>query len=931
MKEKVFQWIAKLAIKRAWIVLIVSIVLFIVSADLAGRLGLKMNFKDLMPQDHPTVVEFNNIIDHFQGASTVIVGAIGEEKDLVQFVTELAPEIESLKPYIKRVEYKANHNFLEEHGFMLVKEKDLKTATSTYEDLGLIPFLTGINNSFEKTYIADGEESISNKEKELGAISQLEGLKTWIVTMQAYIENSNLTDEKARNAVEKMMIGEKYFLSPDRDMIMLIAYPTFPVDEMDKATILIHSMDSLIQAKLEKFPNIVLAGATGTMAMGVDEADAISADMSYTSLFAFLLIFILFVISFRMWSAPLLATISLIIGITWTAGFAYLALGSLNMLTSMFAIILIGLGIDFNIHVISTYNQLRANKLTPYKAIRMTFSKSASGIVIGALTTAMAFLALMISENAGMKEFGLVAGTGVLFSMAASLLVLPSLLVIQERIHILRTKRLSRKLIKLAGNEIACRKIRKKINKRNEIKTSDYPFLGNMANRIANIPITVIGIIVVITVLLGYSATQIKFNYDLLSLEPEGLKSIIIQDSMLVKYDMSPDIVMVTAESVEEARKITEKAKDVRKISVVSSISELIPSNEQQWRRKVQIEKIKNSLQQNQATFTNVDDKDILLDELYRLEDNIIEFAQMAFSGGQDRIDKKCKEVVGDLNVEIAERENLIATLINLIEDNPEASMMALQVFQGKYEPVMREKAIKMCSTEEITLETLPNDIRDQFVSNDGKYFLVSMYPKEQVWNQEFLDLFAEQMHKIDDRVTGLPLILKVLIYYMGKDGSVAAIAAIIIIFLILLIDFRSIKMSLITLIPLVFGVIWMVGIMNLIGVQLNIVNVIGVPLILGMGIDTGVHIIHRYNIEGPNKIRIIFSTTGKAVLISSLTTLLAFGSLGFASHRGLASLGITLAIGISTVWLSTIVLLPAIISLIDKKKTSKNQLKNNV
>ncbi|MCD4695945.1 MAG: MMPL family transporter [Bacteroidales bacterium] len=930
MKEKVFQWIATLAIKRAWFVLLVSVILFIVSADLAGRLELKMNFKDLMPQDHPTVLEFNNIIDHFQGASTVIVGAIGEEEDLIQFVTELAPEIESLKSHIKRVEYKVNQNFIGEHGFMLTKAKDLKTAAGTYEDLGLIPFLTGINNSFEETYISDGEESISNKEKELSAISQLDGLKTWINTMQAYIEDSNLTDEKAREAVEKMMIGEKYFLSPDKDMIMLIAYPTFPVDEMGKATVLIHSLDSLIQVKLDKYPEIVLAGATGTMAMGVDETDAVSADMSYTSLFAFLLIFILFVISFRMWSAPILATISLIIGITWTAGFAYLTLGSLNMLTSMFAIILIGLGIDFNIHVISTYNQLRASKITPYKAIRMTFTKSASGILTGALTTAMAFLTLMISENAGMKEFGLIAGTGVLFSMAASLLVLPSLLVTQEKIRDRKTNRLNKKLIQLNSNDEDYRKLKNKISRRGEIKTSNYPFLGNIANRIANIPLTVIGIIVVITVLLGYSATKIKFNYDLLSLEPEGLKSIIIQDSMLSKFDTSPDIVMITTESVEEARSITEKAKDLRKISMVNSISELIPSDEQQEQRKIYLEKIRSYLQQNEATAPIIEDKNLLIDELYRLEDNIIEFAQMAFAGGQDRIDKKCKEVVGDLDVDAAERKSMITALTNLIDANPEASILALQAFQEKYEPVMREKALNMCSTEKITLETLPSDIRDQYVSDDGKYFLVSMYPKEQVWNQEFLDLFSEQMHKIDDRVTGLPLILKVLIYYMGKDGSMAAIAAIIVIFLILLIDFRSIKMSLITLIPLTFGVVWMVGIMHITGVQLNIVNVIGVPLILGMGIDTGVHIIHRYNIEGTNKIRIIFSTTGKAVLISSLTTFLAFGSLGFATHRGLASLGTTLAIGITTVWLSTIVLLPAIISLIDTRKVTKNISKEN-
>jgi hypothetical protein len=122
-------------------------------------------------------------------------------------------------------------------------------------------------------------------------------------------------------------------------------------------------------------------------------------------------------------------------------------------------------------------------------------------------------------------------------------------------------------------------------------------------------------------------------------------------------------------------------------------------------------------------------------------------------------------------------------------------------------------------------------------------------------------------------------------------------------------------------MIPLVLGSVWMIGFMEVFGMQLNILNIMAVPLILGVGIDDGVHIIHRYRVEGKHKLSVIFSSTGKAVLITSLSTFLAFGSLGFATAKGLASLGITLSIGIITCYITTIIVLPAIIGLLDKKR----------
>jgi len=922
MKNKIFELVAKLAIKRPWTVVIVTIILVLISGELANNLKIKTNFKELMPQSHPVVTEYNNIVENYQGASMVIVGAIGKEKSLKKFVDEIAPEIETYKSLVKRVEYKLNKNFFENHGLMVMKTKDLKNSLKSYNDLGLKPFITEINNSFEKTYIADGEESISNKEKENNAIAQIDGLKVWIETMSSYIQDpSDKNPETGEKVVDKLLFGDEYFLSQDKNMIIFMVQPSFSVEDIDKSVALTDSIRSLIAKKLVKYPDITLAGPSGMIAIAADEMESAEEDMSFTTIIAFILILVLFIVSFRMVSAPVLAFTSLIIGIMLTTGFVSLSIGSLNIMTSMFAVILIGLGIDFNIHIISTYNQIRTNNETPENAIRLTFNKTANGVFIGALTTALAFFTLMVSENQGMKEFGLVAGAGVIFCVISSLLVLPSLIAIQEKIRYKKIAKIEQKMSKVNAGSPDYKKLENKLITKQKIKTTDYRFLGNFAHMIANKRLLVISIVIAVSVFLFYNATKLEFDYDYLELEPKGLQSIAIQDSILSKYDLSSDIVMITTNSVEESRELAEKAKRLSKIGMVSTISDYIPSPDEYQQKVEYIETIKQQLNSNKASVLKDNEIDMLIDELYRLEDNFIELAQMAYVGGQDKLDEKLKEITGDLEVDAANRKSMINKLVKLINSNQGKALNAMQVFQSHYEPVLRKKLLSMSSTEAITLENLPNEIKSQFISADGKQFLVSLYPKEQVWDGEFLETFSKQMKKLDDHVTGFPLIMYVLIDYIGKDGRLAASLALLVIFILLLLDFRSLKFALITLVPLIFGVLWMVGIMSLIGMKINILNAVGLPLILGMGVDTGVHVIHRYKIEGANKIKTIFSTTGKAVLISSLTSILAFGSLGFALYRGLASLGIALAIGITTCLLATIIILPAIISFIDQKK----------
>jgi hopanoid biosynthesis associated RND transporter like protein HpnN len=896
MRDKILIRLANVSEKHPYIVFIFSLMVTAVAFVFMLRLELSMHFKNLMPQDHPMVKEFNQIVDEYKTASMIIIAATGNEQELKAFADSVAPEIEAMKEYVQRVDYKLERDFFLKHGFMLQKVKDLKNSKAIFSDLNLFPLLVHLNDSFEETYVYD-EESISTKEKENSAILFLDGIQYWINTIQRYLDAGvdDLDKTTAEKAVDRFLIGDEYFISQDKDMLLIFAQPTFTMTEMDKVIPAENAIDSLIIQTAKKFPSI-FAGTTGTIALARDETLAAQEDMYLTSFIALILILILFIFSFRMWVAPLLSAISLMIGIIWTGGFAAITLGSLNIMTSMFSVILIGLGIDFSIHIISVYTENRAAGNDIGDSLKNTFLKSGKGIITGAMTTACAFFTLLVSRSVGMSEFGIVAGSGVIFCMLATLITLPAMLSLRDKL------------------------LMKFYHKNYQVNTTEFRFLAGLAIFFTRKNIIILVLCTLLTVFLLYKSVQISFDYNYLNMEPVGLTSIKLQDRMIDEFDATPDFALIRSSSIEGARRIAEEAKDLKIVGMVTSISDYIPAQQEQEQRIPYIQAIRENLVKNQKLVViNKNNFDQILQQFQRLKNNIIEFAQLAYLGGQDKVDAKCKEIIGD--IEVDNQETIVDMLLNRLVKNKAECMKGLNLFQQQYQPYMKKLATNMTSTERITLNNLPRNIYNQFSNEKGDQFLVTIYPKEQVWNLSFLKLFTDQMQRLDPRVTGTPPVFYILIQYIAEDGKVAAVLTLIVIFLLLLIDFKKLKYVLLAMVPLIIGVIWMVGTMSILGLQLTMLNVMGIPLILGIGIDDGVHILHRYRIEGIAKIKTVFSSTGKAVLLTSLTTMLAFGSFKFATYRGLGSLGIALFIGVGTCFLSSIVVLPALLGWLEKGK----------
>ena len=154
----------------------------------------------------------------------------------------------------------------------------------------------------------------------------------------------------------------------------------------------------------------------------------------------------------------------------------------------------------------------------------------------------------------------------------------------------------------------------------------------------------------------------------------------------------------------------------------------------------------------------------------------------------------------------------------------------------------------------------------------------------------------------------------------MIRDSRTAILITVVMVFLIVLIDFRSLRHALLVMLPLICGAIWMCGTLYLWGIKLNFYNMVALPTIIGMGIDNGVHLYHRYREEGRDSLPRVLASTGGAMFVSMLTTMIGFFGLITATHPGLNSIGRLAVTGLLTCFVAAVVVLPALLQLLERR-----------
>ena len=197
-------------------------------------------------------------------------------------------------------------------------------------------------------------------------------------------------------------------------------------------------------------------------------------------------------------------------------------------------------------------------------------------------------------------------------------------------------------------------------------------------------------------------------------------------------------------------------------------------------------------------------------------------------------------------------------------------------------------------------------------MGSSGRH-LLKIYGRGDIWHFEPLERFVREVRTVDPRATGNPLQAYEASLEMKRSYEQAAVSAFLFILVVLWIDFRSVRHALLAVVPLVIGILQMLALMGLVGLDLNPANLIGIPLVLGIAVDYGVHVVHDF-LERPGPYR-ISASTANAVLVGALTTILGFGALMVASHKGLESLGRLLTLGVTCCTFSSLVVLPAVLT----------------
>ncbi|MCK4835420.1 MAG: MMPL family transporter [Candidatus Aminicenantes bacterium] len=908
MRERFLKKMADWHVAFPWRMLIIFIIITFVFGFLAANIKVTMRWSDLLPSKDKRTVQFNKIIDEFVSATSLVVVVQGPEDRIKAYADLIATQIlklvdvptgtEHMKLF-RRVDYKTEIEFLKKHGLMLIKEDNLKNSKEVFTDPNLKGFLFNLNRSLEKEYVGK-KESISTRENEDQAVVFLDGIQTLASTLLSISKGEAISETEIRKAADKFLFGEPYFLSYDKKALILNVIPNFTMMDLDLLVTGTDAVQEIINKMENQFPDIK-AGLTGFIAVGRDEMVYSQKSLGYTTLIALIAILVLLIVSFRMWVAPILAIVNLLMGLIWAIGATALVVEQLNIMTQMLAVILIGLGIDFSIHLISSFTEKRSKGGSVSEAMHHAFLKSGKGIITGGLTTACAFYTMTISQSQGMREMGLVAGTGLLAVLLCTLLFLPILLVFRERIS-------------------EHRLTRKKHPPKTKSRDISFGFLGKIADWLSRKYVFTLLAALVLSIFFILAASGITFDHNYLNIEPKGLTSINLYDTVLDKFDMSMDYAMVLTNSPEESYRIAREYRKIGTVAITEDISLYLPTPEQQKKRTAYIQEIHESIKASPINnMIRLEDMSAIFSEIKRLEMNIIEIQDMAFIGGQDKVDTKCKSIVGD--PDNPQSGSIFKELLSILETNQTHIRDELSNFQRLFAPYLKESILNMASTQPIGINDLPPSILDRYCNKERNRFLVTIFPAESVWQDaEYLDRFADDLKRVSENTTGMPLIFRALVEVIGRDGGNAALLTLLVVFLLLWIDFRNPAHALMAMIPLAFGIVWMIGLMRLTGMQLTVMNVMGLPMILGIGIDDGVHIVHRWKLEGKTRLNVVFASTGKAILLTSLTTMLGFGSLVFSIWPGFGHLGGALFLGVGACFLTTVLFLSGIIGFIERK-----------
>ncbi|MGC3966017.1 MAG: MMPL family transporter [Pirellulales bacterium] len=621
----------------------------------------------------------------------------------------------------------------------------------------------------------------------------------------------------------------------------------------------VEALRSLLAKLRLRHPDVQI-GLTGIPVLEFDEMATSQSSMTWASIISLFGVAALFIAGFGGMRHALLANIVLLVGMAWTFGYITLSVGHLNILSVSFAATLIGIGIDYGIHFVARYLKLREHIRTPREALLKAMNGVGPAIATGAITTAISFFAAGLTNFTGIAELGIIAGGGILLCCVAELFILPPLIQLIDRSG--------------AGFRMP----------------NPLPVHLWIAP-LMEAPRKLLVITMLFTLVVGAGTAKLTYDHNLLNLQAEGLESVELERKLLNECSQSMWYAVSMADSREELLERKEKLLKLGSVERTEEIVSLLPVDHE--KKKPIIERIQQKLANlpERPPLLNVEQPDVL--------------GQLLAGAQQTLFERK--------ELRAARTFEQVRDVLRRLPTQDCVSLLSQFQQQMAGDLLTRLHALRsMANPEAPQLSDLPESLVDRFVGHNNRH-LLKIYGRGNIWDMDALTQFVKDVRSVDPKSTGNPLQAYEASLEMKGSYEHSALLALVVIMAVLWFNFRSVRYALLAALPLSLGVLQTFGILGILGLPLNPANMIALPLMLGLGVDYGIHIVHDY-LEQRGRYR-MSPSTAIAVLVDSLTTIVGFGALMIATHQGLQSLGRVLTIGVSCCLFTSIIMLPALLT----------------
>ncbi|RKH00477.1 export protein [Corallococcus sp. CA053C] len=842
---------AEMLVRRPGTVMTVLLLLLGLAVWGTSKLTINSNQLDLISQDLQEVKDVKRVIDMVGGSGFFMVALRGDdEATLKRVADDLAVMVGQDKEHARSLTYKIPVEFVQQNMVLFVKTEDLAEGKRR-----IMAFLKDQIRRSNPFYIE---------------IKKTEPVK---------LDLQDLVDKYS--SVGNKSIADDYYISQDRKLLLLLIKPMWDTNQIGQTKDYVEKLRKDLAAYsktnaagvqlVEDYYKMgdkktVAYGFTGSYKTAVDDSYAIEESLQPVTILALVAIFAITIAFFRKWAPTLIVVSGTVAGTLYTLGFTYVAIGELNMITSILGGILMGFGIDYGIHFIfRTRLELGAGKRYDV-AIRDAVINAGRPALVSAVVVAGSFFVLMVSDFKGFSQFGFLAGMGTLVLGITLFSWCPALLALAGR----RNPELPQKLIGVMKP----------------------PAVNNASGNEMRIPrpglVLAVGCVVVAVVcgaaipwkdgeppagadFLTRLPYGVRFNYNTRALMPANQPSVVLQDEINLRFKIASDPLAIYTKDLAETealyKALTEDPKKRPTISQVMSLFTFVPpEGTAQANTKI--------LEEWQAELKDID--------------------------------------VASLPPETQDKAKIF---LKMLEARPFDVHHVPEIYATQF------RHLPSTSPENHGYLTFIYPSVDLW---DGKQMLQfadqTRSIKGMVTPGKFTDggptgAPVEQ----EFRAAGATQLYATLARMVLKDAKLTIILTALWILAMHFADFRNAKLALASVIPLTVGLGMMLGFMALFDLRLNFMNVIILPILLGFGVSHGLYLLHRF-LEGTSPL-VALRSVGAAVASSTLTAVAGFAALLIAGHNGVRSMGIVACIGLITTLLVSFTVLAAVMQLMHDKR----------